>query len=98
VLHFNNPFSSYKGNQVKASNKRKSSLIALPIPIWIIVNLKKGYGGRTIDATIKPMIDPTIELKTTFMGINHLQNNEISINWCLHIIEIGFYKLFSKLN
>jgi hypothetical protein len=50
------------------------------------VNLKKGYGGRTIVATIKPMIDPTIELKTTFMGINHLQNNEIPINWCPHFI------------
>lgn len=56
----------------------------LPIPIWIIVNLKKGYGGRTMEATIKPMMEPAMELRTTLKGINHLQNNEISKNWFLH--------------
>lgn len=38
-----------------------------------MVNLKYGYGGRMIEATTSPIIDPEIEPKITFIGINHLQ-------------------------
>ena len=48
----------------------------LPIPICTIVNLKKGYGGRTRVATMKPIIEPDIEPRTTFAGINHLQKGK----------------------
>lgn len=81
-------FSSHEGKQVQVSNQikeNKDKLIVLPIPIWMIVNLKKGYGGRTIEATMKPMIEPDMELRTTFIGINHLQNHKTSPNWHLYI-------------
>ena len=50
-----------------------------PIPICMIENLKKGYGGRTSDATMKPIKDPDMLPRITFIGINHLQTNEIVI-------------------
>ena len=67
----------------------------LPIPICTIVNLKKGYGGRTINATINPIMEPEVAARTTFTGINHLiqklddmfsvKNIQIRTGKCLHI-------------
>jgi len=45
----------------------------VPIPIWIIVNLKYGYGGLMIDATTKPIKEPDAAPTTIFSGIYHLQ-------------------------
>jgi len=45
----------------------------VPIPIWIIVNLKYGYGGLMIDATTKPIKEPDTAPTTIFTGIYHLQ-------------------------
>ncbi len=39
--------------------------------------LKEGYGGRTRDATMKPMNDPDKLPRTTFIGVNHLQRDSI---------------------
>ena len=47
--------------------------------------LKKGHGGRTRDATMKPVNDPDKLPRTTFIGINHLQWDSIlvkKINLC----------------
>lgn len=40
----------------------------------MIVNLKNGYGGWTIDATSKPISEPDMAAITTLTGINHLHN------------------------
>jgi hypothetical protein len=45
----------------------------VPIPIWIIVNLKYGYGGLMIDATTKPIKEPDTAPTIIFTGIYHLQ-------------------------
>ncbi|EXC25823.1 hypothetical protein L484_019457 [Morus notabilis] len=50
----------------------------LPIPICTIVNLKKGFGGRTRLATMKPITEPDMEPRTTFAGINHLRSDGLS--------------------
>lgn len=61
----------------------------LPIPICTIVNLKKGYGGRTINATINPIREPDIEARTTFAGINHLHNKATNeIRWLFSVYKI----------
>lgn len=44
------------------------------------MNLKNGYGGRTIYATIKPISEPDIAARTTFMGINHLKQGKMVFN------------------
>jgi hypothetical protein len=45
----------------------------VPIPIWITVNLKYGYGGLMIDATTNPIKEPDTAPTTIFTGIYHLQ-------------------------
>lgn len=42
------------------------------MPMWIMVNLKYGYGGRTMHATSNPISEPDIVAKITLKGINHL--------------------------
>lgn len=59
------------------------------MPTCITVNLKNGYGGRTMVATTNPMSDPDMVPQTTLKGINHLHNNN---NGCL-IIEVWRFAL-----
>lgn len=50
-----------------------------------MVNLKYGYGGRTMDATINPITEPLMVARITLAGINHLQiENTVS----MHVIHI----------
>lgn len=51
-----------------------------------MVNLKYGYGGRTIDATINPIMEPLMVARITFAGINHLQMENTISN--MHVIYI----------
>lgn len=65
----------------------------LPIPICTIVNLKKGYGGRTTLATRKPINEPDMAPRTTFTGINHLQKVNADKSPACHI----FYSIAIKI-
>lgn len=61
--------------------------IGLPIPMCIMVNLKYGYGGRTIEAITKPINEPEIVPRTTLIGMNHLkQDNKIPTSVTLLLI------------
>lgn len=41
----------------------------------MMVNLKYGYGGRTIKAVINPIKEPDMVAKITLTGMNHLQKS-----------------------
>lgn len=59
-----------------------------PIPICTMVNLKYGYGGRMMEATIRPIKDPDKVARTTLKGMNHLhkeRNIYLSTNYVSYL-------------
>lgn len=46
------------------------------MPMWMMVNLKYGYGGLTIHATRNPIIEPEMVASMTLTGMNHLKNSK----------------------
>ena len=62
----------------------------------MMVNLKYGYGGFAIDATMKPMIDPDMVAKTTLKGMNHLKNGKLVITPKIYTVILSRLQVNSK--